>query len=165
MKESIRKQRIKSHKKLPLKRALLSSRLRCQQQGLLQTTAILDVGWPPRYPHKVLYAWEAWVPCASKLPKLEKMMKKTRKQILLVCFFEVSTVLLEKTRMEAALFVFILHRPFTQIKLQNEQPTLHFILNKMDKIGGLLGCAWLSTWGCSWQPAGRPHKGLLAAPY
>ena len=62
-------QQIKSHKKLPLKRALLSTRMLCQQDRLLQTTALLDAGLPPRYPHKIAYQWAAWVPGASELLK------------------------------------------------------------------------------------------------
>ena len=91
MKESKCKQRIKLHKKLPLKRALLSSRLRCQQHGLLQTTQQSSkVGWPPRYPYKIICKWEAWVPCASKLLKLWEETDEDAKQhlfaLVLICF-------------------------------------------------------------------------------
>ena len=123
MKESKHKQRIKSHKKLPLKRALLSSRLRCQQLGLLQTTTILDAGWPPRYPHKIIYEWEAWVPCASKLPKLEKMMKKMQ-TTLVCCSFTLCYIYFQEWSLLSHMLIILIFTSFCTLYMRKKIRTL-----------------------------------------
>ena len=54
-----------------------------------------QAGTPPRYLHKVVYKWEAWCPCASKLIKLGKKMKRMKNmknQLLILLSFSLPLV-------------------------------------------------------------------------